>query len=74
LLAQNNCINRTKEEGRGTGIGLYMSKIIIENDMLGSLSTFNDEEGANFFIQLKYKKTIKPNPVAQQSGTDDAEL
>ena len=42
----------TKEEGKGTGIGLYMSKIIVENNMSGTLRAFNDTEGANFVIEI----------------------
>lgn len=42
----------TKEEGKGTGIGLYMSKMIVENNMSGKLWAFNDAEGANLVIEV----------------------
>ncbi|AXH08521.1 PAS sensor-containing two-component system histidine kinase [Malaciobacter halophilus] len=41
----------TKEDGNG--IGLYMSKVIIEKNMNGSLSARNNENGAVFTISLK---------------------
>jgi signal transduction histidine kinase len=41
----------TKEEGKGTGIGLYLSKIIVEN-MNGTLQVENREHGACFLILL----------------------
>lgn len=50
----------TKEEGKGTGIGLYMTKIIVENNMLGTLRAFNDTEGANFCIDIMSNST-KPS-------------
>jgi C4-dicarboxylate-specific signal transduction histidine kinase len=49
----------TKEEGKGTGIGLYMSKIIVENNMSGKLYAFNDSDGANFVIELIATHPIK---------------
>ncbi len=42
----------TKEEGKGTGIGLYMSKMIIENNMNGHLEASTLPEGARFTITL----------------------
>lgn len=43
----------TKEDNKGTGVGLYMSIMIIEDNMNGKLKVENDEEGAIFTIELK---------------------
>jgi C4-dicarboxylate-specific signal transduction histidine kinase len=42
----------TKGPNRGTGIGLFMSKIIIEKNMNGRLSVRNSAEGAEFRIEV----------------------
>jgi signal transduction histidine kinase len=42
----------TKDSSKGTGLGLYISKLIIERNMGGELSVQNDEEGAVFKIVL----------------------
>ena len=43
----------TKEEGKGSGIGLYMSKTIIENNMDGKIVVNNIENGVEFLIKIK---------------------
>ncbi|MBT1073607.1 sensor histidine kinase [Pelotalea chapellei] len=42
----------TKAPDKGTGIGLFMSKMIIERNMNGSLSVRNTDEGAEFRIEV----------------------
>jgi len=42
----------TKGTATGTGIGLYMSKTIVENEMNGELQADNSDKGARFTIIL----------------------
>lgn len=43
----------TKNSSKGTGLGLYMSKMIIEKNMQGELSVENTKFGALFKIRVK---------------------
>ena len=40
----------TKEQGKGIGLGLYISKMIIEQHMGGTLHAHNSEHGACFTL------------------------
>jgi signal transduction histidine kinase len=40
----------TKEDDKGTGLGLFMSKTIIEKNMNGQIYVKNVDEGAEFTI------------------------
>jgi hypothetical protein len=42
----------TKEPQHGTGLGLYMAKMIIEKNMGGRLAVRNGSEGAEFRIEV----------------------
>ncbi|PHR71999.1 MAG: hypothetical protein COA66_07290 [Arcobacter sp.] len=46
----------TKESYNGTGLGLYMSKMIIEQNMHGELSVRNLEKGVEFSILIPINK------------------
>ena len=42
----------TKFENQGTGIGLYMTKVIIEKNMKGKIEATNKDDGVEFLIKL----------------------
>ena len=43
----------TKHPNQGTGIGLYMAKMIIESSLNGTIKVENEEKGARFTIAFK---------------------
>jgi signal transduction histidine kinase len=45
----------TKHKSQGTGLGLYILKMIIENGMGGKAYIKNDEEGATFTLEIPKK-------------------
>jgi len=50
----------TKKQKGGTGLGLYITQIIIEHNMQGKITVSNTGEGASFLIEIpkkEYQKT-----------------
>ncbi len=46
-----------KEQGKGTGIGLYMSKRIVSEILNGTIEVLNRDNGVEFMITFKNNKT-----------------
>ena len=44
----------TKTQSGGTGLGLYIAKIIIEDNMQGSIIASNEKDGLKFLIRLPH--------------------
>jgi signal transduction histidine kinase len=45
----------TKSSAKGTGLGLYISKMIIENNMEGELCVTNTDKGALFTVKIDHE-------------------
>ncbi len=53
LLKIFNPYFTTKHQSLGTGLGLHIAKMIIEQNMDGSLEAVNNKNGATFIIRIK---------------------
>lgn len=51
----------TKEQSGGTGLGLYIAKIIVEQKMLGEITASNTPSGAKFTIALSNFLKVREN-------------
>lgn len=60
----------TKQQDKGSGIGLFMSKTIIEKHMGGSLTVCNRNDGACFTVAVALRT---PEDVTGRSNSDETE-
>jgi signal transduction histidine kinase len=51
----------TKDEGKGTGMGLYVSKMIIEDNMGGKIYSEDTEDGTIFIIDFRKREEDEKN-------------
>jgi PAS domain S-box-containing protein len=49
----------TKDEFNGKGLGLYISRTIVERHLFGTLTWHNEQDGACFVITLQNKQAVK---------------
>lgn len=49
----------TKHSSQGTGIGLYMTRTIVERHFNGKISVSNAKEGAEFIVELPLSQNIQ---------------
>ena len=52
----------TKEQGKGTGLGLYMTKMIIESNYNASITVENIDHGARFIVTF-YDNILETNTI-----------
>lgn len=58
----------TKSEKNGTGLGLYMSSIIIEKHLFGTITAANKNQGTSFTITLPIKQDPKRAYIYQNTS------